>query len=216
MLESLASELLGWPSGKVELRDGHFRRLDAPDEATPFRRVARMIAEGPTLEVTAAYDSSKAHSPDGLALNFLAMAFEVIVDPETGRVDIVDALSVTDVGEIINPIGHAGQVEGGFVCGLGTALLEELASDGGRITNGSLADYKLPNVADLPAFRSILIRGNDGPGPFGAKAIGEHTNIGVPPALANAIANAAGARVTELPITPERIFAALAGQRNNR
>ena len=81
-----------------------------------------------------------------------------------------------------------------------------LLNDGGRIVNGSLADYKLPNIADLPPFRSVLIRGNDGPGPFGAKAIGEHSNIGVPPAFANAIANAVGARVTELPITPERVL----------
>jgi carbon-monoxide dehydrogenase large subunit len=206
VLESLASELLGWPAGQVELRDGKFVRRDAEDERVPFHAVTRLIGQGAPLEVTATYDSSSAHSPDGLALNFLAMAFEVHVDPETGAVRILDALSVTDVGGIINPIGHAGQVDGGFVCGVGTALLEDLVSDGGRIVNGSLADYKLPNIADLPPFRSVLIRGNDGPGPFGAKAIGEHSNIGVPPALANAIANAVGARVTELPITPERVL----------
>ncbi len=212
ILESLASELLGWPSDEVHLRDGSFHLGAESRSAIPFREVSRLISRGPRVEVTGFYDSAKSHSPEGLALNFLAMVFEVSVDPETGRVEIIDALSVTDVGGIINPISHAGQVEGGFVCGIGSALLEELVSDGGRITNGSLADYKLPNIADLPPFRSSLIRGNDGPGPFGAKAIGEHTNIGVPPALANAIAHAIGARVTELPITPERILDALASR----
>ncbi|MFN0070291.1 MAG: xanthine dehydrogenase family protein molybdopterin-binding subunit [Chloroflexota bacterium] len=205
-LEALAAELLGWPAGQVTLHDGEFHRADNSAEFATFAEVARRIGEGPTVEVAGFYDSAQAHHADGLALNFLATAFEVQVDPETGQVTIIDALMVTDVGAIINPIGHEGQVEGGFVCGLGSALLEELVADNGRIVNGSLADYKLPNIADLPAFRSILIRGNDGPGPFGAKAIGEHTNIGVPPALANAIAHAVGARVTDLPITPERVL----------
>lgn len=210
VLESLASELLGWPDGQVELRDGQFTRRDDPETSVPFSDVARRVGEGPVVEVTGFYDSAQAHSPDGLALNFLAAVFEVKLDPETGQVEILDALSVTDVGAIINPIGHEGQVEGGWVCGIGTALLEELVADGGRIVNGTMADYKLPNIADLPPLRSLLIRGNDGPGPFGAKAIGEHTNIGVPPALANAIADAIGARVRDLPITPERILSALA------
>ncbi len=116
-----------------------------------------------------------------------------------------------DVGTVINPLAHQGQLNGGFAFGVGAALMEELPiDDGGKVAALSLGEYKLPTVMDMPALRTVLLRTEIGPGPFGAKAVGEVTNSGVAPAIANAVADAVGARITELPITSERVLTALA------
>jgi carbon-monoxide dehydrogenase large subunit len=114
-----------------------------------------------------------------------------------------------DVGTVINPVAHQGQLEGGFIYGLGNALMEELAIDGGKVITLSLGEYKLPSQGDAPPFRSVLVPTTLGPGPFGAKMAGEASNSGVAPAVANAVAAAVGARVTAMPITAERVFEAL-------
>jgi CO/xanthine dehydrogenase Mo-binding subunit len=117
---------------------------------------------------------------------------------------------VADVGRIINPVAHQGQVEGGFIFGLGTAAFEELLLDeSGKVTNPSLADYKLPTIRDIPPLRTVYLDAPGHDGPFGAKMAGELSNTTVAAALSNAIANAAGIRLHELPITPERIYRAL-------
>ena len=144
--------------------------------------------------------------------NFCAYAIEVELDRETGAVRVCDAVFVADVGTIFNPVAHQGQLQGGFMYGLGSALTEELLIQDGRVTTLSLGEYKLPAVADTPPLRVVLLPAQDGPGELGGKSAGELTNTTVPPAIANAVA-AAGARVTELPITAERVLAKLARQR---
>lgn len=122
---------------------------------------------------------------------------------------ITDVLFVTDVGQIISPVGHQGQIDGGFVYGLGGALMEELPVDeSGKITTLSLGEYKLPTMRDLPPFRTVLVPAS-GLGPYGAKMAGELSNSGVAPALANAIYNAVGVRLQTFPLTSERIYHAL-------
>ena len=117
---------------------------------------------------------------------------------------------MTDVGQIINPIGHQGQIDGGFIYGIGGALMEEMPVDeSGRLATASLNDYKLPTIMDIPPFRTVLVEGAPGRGPFGAKMAGELSNSGVAPAIVNAIALAAGVRLFEFPITSERLFEAL-------
>jgi CO/xanthine dehydrogenase Mo-binding subunit len=140
------------------------------------------------------------------ANNFAAYAVEVSVDRETGVVDIEQVTFVADTGTMINPVAYRGQVDGGFMFGFGHAMTEELVVEDGRIVNLSLADYKLPTVRDIPRFRPVLLDDEAGPGPFGAKSAGELNTGGVGPAIANAVADACGVRVTQLPITSERVL----------
>jgi CO/xanthine dehydrogenase Mo-binding subunit len=116
---------------------------------------------------------------------------------------------VADIGTIINPIAHRGQIDGGFLLGLGHTLTEELYMEDGRIVNIALSDYKLPCQRDMPPFRAIMLEPDGGPGPFGARAVGEMNSAGVAPAIANAVAAAVGVRLDRLSITAERVLAAL-------
>lgn len=210
-LESLASELLGWPIGRVSLDDGRFVNLDEPVQSIPFQDVARRIGSGPPVEMSHEYDSARDSVIQGNALNFSALAVSVKVDPETGQVQVREAAIVTDVGTVINPIAREGQIQGGFVFGLGAALMENLILEDGRVINPNLGEYKIPTAEDAPPFQIVLIPGQDGPGPFGAKAVGELSNVNVAPAIANAIYDAVGVRLTDLPMTADAVFTALVG-----
>jgi CO/xanthine dehydrogenase Mo-binding subunit len=136
-------------------------------------------------------------------------SIEVSVDRETGSFRIVDAVLVADVGTVINPVAVRGQLEGGFVFGLGQAVMEELRVEDGRVTTTNLGDYKIPTIADAPPLRLVLVTDAPGPGPFGAKSAGELANPAVGAAIANAIDAAVGARVMSLPITAEKVLAEL-------
>ncbi len=139
-----------------------------------------------------------------------AYAVEVELDRETGAFRVVDATLVADVGTVINPVAVRGQLEGGFAFGLGQALMEELAIVGGRVVTASFGEYKIPSIADVPPLRLVLLTDAPGPGPFGAKSVGELANPAVVGAVANAVADA-GARVLTLPISAEKVLAALRG-----
>jgi CO/xanthine dehydrogenase Mo-binding subunit len=140
---------------------------------------------------------------------FGTIAIEVAVDIETGDVDVLKIVSCFDVGQAINPLSVEGQMEGGAVYGLGYGLCEEVIMDKGITLTPSLAEYLIPTSMDVPKVETILIQSGGGIGPFGAKGIGEPANVPPPPALANAVADAIGVRVYDLPITPEKILKAL-------
>jgi CO/xanthine dehydrogenase Mo-binding subunit len=205
-LEELAAEAFGWPAGHVRLeRD----RFVAGAESASFDEVARRLGHGAPVSIVGSYgDAPHGHDEAG-DFNASVYGVEVEVDRATGAVRVVDALQVVDVGTIINPHAHQGQLQGGFAFGLGAGLMEDLVVSGGQVTTLTLGDYKLPTVMDMPPLRTVLLDTRIGPGPFGAKAVGEVTNSGVAPAIANAVADAVGAQVTELPITAERVLAAL-------
>jgi len=207
-LEDLAAEVMGWPEGQVRIEQDAFVVGDTGERA-PFQEVAARIAAGPTVEAVGAFDPEENRSPDGRDFNFFAYVVDVEVDPETGQPRVTDVVVVVDVGTIINPVAHQGQMDGGFVFGLGQALTEELIHEEGRIVTASLGEYKLPTQMDLPPFRTVLLRTEIGPGPFGAKSAGENTNTAVGAAIANAVYNAVGVQIDESPVTAERIFAAL-------
>ena len=143
---------------------------------------------------------------------FAAQVAEVEVDEETGQVTVLRFTSAHDVGTIINPIAHQGQINGAVVMGIGYALQEELLTDAGRITTLSLADFKLPNIADLPAMETALVTSTAGAAPYNAKAIGEVPLLAVAPAITNAIRDAVGVRMKSLPVTAERMLTALREQ----
>jgi CO/xanthine dehydrogenase Mo-binding subunit len=169
---------------------------------------ALVAAKGADRTYTGTYDGEHAHgTPD--YNNFAAFAIDVSVDEQTGTVKINEVVHVVDVGTVINPVAHRGQIDGGFLMGLGHAVTEELVLEDGRITNLSFADYKLPTQMDMPPFHVFSLESNAGPGPFGARAIGEVNTSIVGPALANAVHAACGIRITTLPITAERVYDAL-------
>lgn len=171
--------------------------------------VRRLVPPDEPVGLAAAYDAGPHGPGEPSDQNFAACAVELSVDRDTGAVTIHDAVLASDVGTVINPVAHLGQLEGGFAFGIGAALMEELVVDGGVVTGRSLGETRLPTARDVPPLRHVLVRTTVGPGAFGAKAAGEMSNAPVPPAIANAIADAVGIRVTELPLTPERVLTAL-------
>ena len=137
----------------------------------------------------------------------------VVVDRETGAIELPHLVTVADAGRVVNRQGVEGQDLGAAMMGLGPALFEELVYDGDQLLNPSMVDYRLPLFTDLPAeFDSIIVEGGMGPGPGGAKGVAEGGGLPVAPAIANALAAATGTRITALPLTPERVWRALAGR----
>ena len=188
---------------------GELIRAEAEKLGTPgasFATIAQATArDGRTLEASHFYDA-RAHAD---VTSFTAQVAEVAVDPDTGQVTVRRFTTAHDVGTIINPLGHQGQIEGGLIQGLGFALTEEIGTEGGRISTLSLGDVKLPTVADVPPLTTVLLEDAVGPGPYRAKAIGEGSISAVAPAIANAVADACGVRILDLPITAEKVYFAL-------
>jgi CO/xanthine dehydrogenase Mo-binding subunit len=170
-----------------------------------FDSVAETLCANGDLEAVGSYVPS-----GGDDFSFCAYAIEVEVDAATGAVRVTDAVLVCDVAEIINPVAHQGQIDGGFAAGIGSALMEELVLDeSGKVQTLSLGDYKLPTTRDMPPLRTVLVRAANAQGPFGAKMAGELSNTGVAPAIANAIYAAVGVRLDRFPLTAERVYRAL-------
>jgi CO/xanthine dehydrogenase Mo-binding subunit len=139
---------------------------------------------------------------------------EVEVDTETGHVRIIRLVNVADAGTPINPDIARTQLSGGAVMALGATLFEAVALDGGQVINASLADYKIPAMHDVPAMLNELVAARQRNGPFGAKGVGESGSFSVAPAVANAIADAVGVRLMQLPLTPEAVLRALRARDN--
>jgi CO/xanthine dehydrogenase Mo-binding subunit len=135
---------------------------------------------------------------------------EIAVDEETGAIRVEKYVTVADVGKALNPLQAEGQDEGAAIQGLGNTLFEALEYENGQPLNASLVDYRVPRFTDLPAlFTSALVQNSDGPGPYGAKGMGESGIVSVAPAIGNALFNATGVRIRDLPLTPERVWRAL-------
>ncbi|MBI4318123.1 MAG: molybdopterin-dependent oxidoreductase [Chloroflexi bacterium] len=144
------------------------------------------------------------------AYSFGAQVAEVDVDRETGKVKLLKMYVAHDAGVAINPLSIEGQLHGSVQMGQGQALTEELVTDGGCILNASLADYHMPTCLDVPDTESMVVETEDPTLPVGAKEAGEGTQISTVPAIVNAINDALGTRIVDLPITPDRILSALA------
>ena len=150
-------------------------------------------------------------SPKGVprVTSYSTQIADVAIDPETGQVKVLQILAAVDVAEIVNPVAHRLQIEGGMAMGFGFAMMEDLQIEEGRVTAANLGEFKIPSARDLPALRVELVPGAQGIGAGNVKAIGEVTNIPVAAAIANAVADATGVRVRDLPITAERVWSAL-------
>jgi CO/xanthine dehydrogenase Mo-binding subunit len=135
---------------------------------------------------------------------------QLMVDTSTGRVKIEHLAVAGDVGRAINPALVEQQLTGAAIMGIGHALFDEMVFDQGQIVNGTLLDYQLPSVKDVPEkLTPIVVESPHRTGPFGAKGVGETGIIPVAPAVANAVRDAVGVRVTRLPLTPERLLTAM-------
>ncbi|TXM66482.1 molybdopterin cofactor-binding domain-containing protein [Methylobacterium sp. WL120] len=199
--EALARAILTRTAAKAGVAPADCR-LEADHVAVPGGRVALadLIAEGP-LEAEGRADGS----PRSVAFN--VQAFRVAVHPGTGEVRILRSVHAADAGRVINPMQCRGQVEGGVAQALGAALYEDVRLDAeGRVTTQTFRNYHIPACADVPATEVLFADTHDSVGPLGAKSMSESPFNPVAPALANAIRDATGARLTATPFAPDRIF----------
>jgi CO/xanthine dehydrogenase Mo-binding subunit len=218
ILESAAGMLECSPSD-LEARGGMIFLKGDPAQGLPFQKVVEtaVYKRGGAPIVGAGFWVPDTQLPDPVtkygniapAYPFACQIAEVEVDTETGQVHLRNYVAAHDVGRAINPQATEGQIEGGVAQGIGWALMENMATEKGKIVNPNFRDYVLPGPLDLPPIQSILVEPVDPNGPFGAKGIGEPALNPSPAAVANALYNAIGVRMTELPLTPEKILAAL-------
>ena len=204
-LVAFVAQRLEWPAGKVEL-DGDVVRNTTLNESVRWQDVLS--------EANRAITSGRKTQMAGLGelahvTGFNVQIAEVEVDQDTGEIRLRNFVSAHDVGRILNPLGHQGQINGGIVAGIGYALMEEMRVEDGRVTNLSLGDYKMPVTMDLPPVQTVLVETEHGVGPYNIKAIGEGPTTPVAPAIANAVADACGVRIRDLPITSEKVYRAL-------
>ncbi len=191
--------------GDISLRD---RRAWAPDgRSVSLAEVAlHSLHQDQQHQIMATASYVAPDSPPPYAAQFA----EVEVDIGTGQVTVLSLVMAVDCGVPINPVTSAGQVEGGMIQALGYGHCEEMVyDDGGRMVNARLGPYKIYRSDEVPRIEAYLVQTMEKSGPFGAKAIAEIPKDGVAPAVRNAIANATGARINNLPFTPERVWAAL-------
>jgi CO/xanthine dehydrogenase Mo-binding subunit len=179
---------------------------DRPDADWLARRLRTLGRPRVEVEGSAALGRE---APPGLEVRSHAgVAIELSVDRDTGQLTLHRALMVVDAGRVLDPVGHRGQLEGGFIFGLSQTLLEQLSVQDGQVVTANLGDYRLATSADVPPL-DIRVLEPDAQVGDAVLSIAELGNIGVAPAVANAVADAARARVFELPLTSERILAAL-------
>jgi CO/xanthine dehydrogenase Mo-binding subunit len=200
----VAADLLAWPEEALTVRGANIIRQDT-GESQPWAALLQRWGK-PVVGKGSVQDMHP--SP---VTSFTAQVAEVAVDPETGAVRLLHFTTAHDVGQILNPMDHQGQIEGAVMQGIGYALSEELAVDEGRVTTVSLGDYKIPTMQDIPALHTVILASESGPGPYHAKGIGENPIGPVAPAIANAVADAVGVRIKDLPITAEKVYRALVG-----
>jgi CO/xanthine dehydrogenase Mo-binding subunit len=225
-LYAMAAEALAVPRSELSVKDANvvhamsgrsvpFSRLvtgyQFPDGHTiggPVAATGYFIPEGLLY-----LDPATSQSPKPVAKwTFGAQAVEVTVDPETGEYTVDRVAACYDVGKVVNPALIAGQVYGGVVQGLGTGMMEELVVDPvtGKARNATLMDYKIPTAEDIPLkIEMEFVETPQADGPLGARGVGEHTMIPTPAAVANALFDACGIRIRDLPITAEKVLAAL-------
>ena len=143
-----------------------------------------------------------------------AQVSEVSVDTETGEITVENITGAHDCGFAINITQVEGQMQGSMMMGMGEALMEQVIYDTkGRIVNANLAEYKIPTSLDMPHLNAIIVESNEPHGPYGAKEVGEGAIMPVIPSILNAIYDATGVRIDELPVTPERLVAMMQASR---
>ena len=209
-LVSLAADRLGVPEDALVCSGGRVYVQDNPPQGHTLGQLANMSVNSRTGPITGnASLSTLSYAPV-----FSVQGAEVAVDKDTGQVKLTRYVQCQDVGVAINPMAVEGQLEGGAVQGIGRALTEDMLfdPDTGAVRNPSFATYLMPLALDLPDLETLLVRVPSEDGPFGARAVAEPPGFGPPAAIANAIYDAVGVRIRELPLSGERVLAALRGE----
>jgi len=218
----VAAATLDCPEAEIIHKDGlYFPRahLEQALDMAALAAIAVYVRQGPLLGRGSWVALPPFEKPVGVGFSagpcgtflFGAHVAEVAVDRDTGRVQVLGMTAVHDAGKVLNPVGIQGQVEGGVGQGIGAALYEKLVIREGRVVNDSFADYRLPTALDVPPIRTGFVEIPDPTGPFGAKGIGEPPLLPPAAAIANAIFDAVGVRVTEMPITLEVLLDKMEG-----
>jgi CO/xanthine dehydrogenase Mo-binding subunit len=219
---TLASEMLGVTKDNLLSYNSKIMIKESPDKFIESHTFEEVIQYGikkkgrgiavsgeyfdpiaPTVSLTEGYGI---HIPAWVSACYVT---EVEVDIETGHVKVLNVWAANDSGKVINRNTAEGQVEGGVVQGIGYALTEKFVVQAGKVLTDSYTDYKMLGAKDIPKIHCIFIEKEDPEGPFGAKGMGEHPLVAVAPAVANAVRDAVGVRLKDLPFTPEVVLSAL-------
>ena len=212
-LLDLASTFLEVPKDSIYASQGFILSKGNSRKLTSIRRISAQMPE-PHTEAVATVTPG---SPDYIINSFAAHFAQVEVDVLTGNIRVLRYVAAHDSGKIINPITALNQVEGGVSQMLGLTLTEELVTDpaSGVTLNGSFLEHKCPNIAQYPDIETIFVETQDPTAPFGAKALGEPPSVPVAAAVINAVHDAIGIRFTSIPLTPDKVLAALANRPEN-
>ena len=216
-LAETAAQMLEVPAERLEFRDRKVFDRNYRAKSLEFKQVAsrcmatgkRLIGQGWWTPPSSSLDPETGQGNPYFVYTYSTHMAQVVVDVETGEVDVEYYVAAFDVGKAINPRALEGQIEGGVAMGLGYALMEEVVIVGGVIQNTNLQDYLIPTALDVPDIHPVILEITNELGPYGAKGIGEMPNIPATPAILNAIANACGGRVRSLPANPEKVFWAI-------
>jgi len=219
VLVAAAARKLEAKPGEIECL-GELYRAGAQDKGLTFDEVVtEALKDTGTITVTGNYstipESYGGKKYRGAAIggtmgySYSAQVVEVSVDEETGVVTVDKVWVAHDCGKALNRLAVEGQVQGSVWMGMGQAMSEEAAYHGGLMLTANMLDYRVPTIQDSPPIEVGIVESNDPHGPFGAKEAGEGSLAAFLPALTNAIADAAGLRFNDLPVTPDRVFAAI-------
>ena len=204
-LLGLTEKLLNWPKADILLAGADLVNRHSK-QRRPWSELLASVGRSITGEAVNKDDN---HSP---VTAFAAQVAEVAVDPETGAVTLRKLTTAHDTGVIMNPTGHQGQIEGGVIQGVGYGLIECLPVKDGRVEVAHFGEYKIPSIKDIPMLKTVIVESASGVGPYKVKGIGENPIGPVAPAIANAIEDAVGVRIKDLPITAEKVYRALHGR----
>jgi carbon-monoxide dehydrogenase large subunit len=221
-LKKAAAEAFQVGTDEIEAQDGMlFPTKAGPDAGLPYGRFATGFTRPDGSAVNPQVIGKGMFIPSGLTFpdpatgqgnmaaswTFGCQGVDLEIELDTGRIEVLRMVSAQDAGKIVNPDTARGQVEGAMVMALGAAIMEKIQfGPDGSIRNGGLVDYRILTSADIPRLEVIFIETEDASGPFGARGLGEHGIVAVPPALANALASALGCEFFKIPITPEMII----------
>lgn len=217
-MNAVAGELLGCSPVDVEIKDAVAYSTKNPEKRITFKDLARECYErGANISHTGyfrapknVFDQEKGQGSAYANYSFASHVIEVEVDTETGEVKVLKVTPAYDVGFAINPLLIESQIHGGIAQGLGLAVMEQVIVENGIVRNPNLMDYLIPTSMDMPEIeKAVLIEKAYKLGPFGAKGVGEPPLIPMPSGIANAIYDAIGVRIRDLPITPERVLMAI-------
>jgi len=208
-----AAHILKTPAARLALRGG---KVHAGKESLSFEQLMHKIflSKAGELIGRGAYQDVKSNKAVlGSPTTFWEISWggaEVEIDRDSGEIKLIKYVSLADVGQAINPVLCEGQDEGGVMNAIGHTLLEEMVYKDGQLLNPNLVDYRVPTFATLPMeFESVLVENHNGPGPFGSKGTGEGGLLPVAPAIGNALYQATGLRLYDLPLTPEKVWRGL-------